>query len=174
MKSFPSDVISGIAALFLGAVQEAMSKQQVATGPEGAERLGEKENRTEEFRARHLHKHWPGTQASCCVEFFTLKHTQDRCDISAAFRSSVNGKYAMWHLEITTVALKHIHTHAHKIKQKSTQLPNDKTVNTQRPSVCSSAPHHPGVSAIPFGHCGCEPRGQQCTAVWEQPVRLTW
>lgn len=54
----PIDAISGISALFLGLVQEATSTQQVAAGPERAGRLGEKENiSTEEFRARHLHKH---------------------------------------------------------------------------------------------------------------------
>ena len=35
--SSPSAVVSGISALLLRAVQEATSKQQVATGPEGAE-----------------------------------------------------------------------------------------------------------------------------------------
>lgn len=34
-----ADMIPGNSALFPRAIQEAMSKQQVATGPEGAERL---------------------------------------------------------------------------------------------------------------------------------------
>lgn len=79
--------------------------------------------------------------------------------LSATFSSSFNGKYDMWHLEITTVGLKHTHT---EIKQKSTQLPNDKAVNRQRPSACSSLTPCQCERAP---HCACEPRGQQCTTV---------
>lgn len=55
-----ADMIPGNSAVFPRAIQEAMSKQQVATGPEGAERLWERDNKaTGGSRTAHLHKQRP-------------------------------------------------------------------------------------------------------------------